>query len=147
MRWQLFSNREGTEVRGGKYMEEGDWKEPLGKVKMFTRGQPQALAWVHEKCRNKWEAGAWCVAAGLWWLWSNWDTVEQVLWLLKGCLGTMLWEGRSGNYFQWRSSPKITCEILEWKMWQSGIQTHTWLPLGTDPSGWKPDKFLSFANN
>lgn len=36
--------REGTEIRGGKYMEQGDRRLPSGKVKMVTRGQPQALA-------------------------------------------------------------------------------------------------------
>lgn len=73
MRWQQFNNREGTEARGSEYMEWGDWREAPGKVKLFTRGQPQALAWVHAKCRNKRDRGVRCADAELWWLWSNWD--------------------------------------------------------------------------
>lgn len=107
MGWQQFNNRDGTEVRGGKYMEQGDWREPSGKVKMFTRDHSQALAWVHAKCRNKWDTGARCVAAGLWWLWSNWDTGTDCVraYRLSGK------DGLEGKEWQWLSMKECSKKL------------------------------------
>lgn len=81
-------------------MEEGDGREPSGKLKMVTRGQPQALARVQAKWEKKKRCGSSVCGCRAVVTLDDWDAEEQIAGLRTGSFVRTVGKRRSGSCFK-----------------------------------------------